>query len=300
MDNKWKFKAIRVMRQRVYFFNSEGIYTDVSIIEAMKMKLEELQFDYINRQYYCSDREGAEARAIACLKEGDTIDKLEKDIEKFNEISKLNSKDFKLTNVVYKVYRGKLYYFNDEGVYSCLKTEEILPTDIAIENVKIVRGRSITCCCYNSVRIGSLLGIKSYITFRRAFGKLKLGDTVETLKYYCENDVDSEKSHKPEGLQRFITKIEYPKFVCIPENTDKKGTFDYIYVDINIVTNWEKDRMTYIKENQKKIKQLVFDRIEDTKAFEKYGITTEDLKVKKVTLNNKTSMLYYVLEKKNA
>ena len=101
----------------------------------------------------------------------------------------------------------------------------------------------------------------------------------------------------PEKRQEFSG---HPGNGKIPENTDKKGTFDYIYVDINIVTNWEKDRMTYIKENQKKIKQLVFDRIEDAKAFEKYGITTEDLKVKKVTLNNKTSMLYYVLEKKNA
>ena len=68
MDNNWKLEAIRVVRQRVYFFNSEGIYTAIPISEAREMKLKGLKMDKIQRQYCCADRVGAEARAIACLK----------------------------------------------------------------------------------------------------------------------------------------------------------------------------------------------------------------------------------------
>ena len=49
---------------------------------------------------------------------------------------------------------------------------------------------------------------------KKAISKLKVGDTIEKLEEYLE-EVKLEKHNKPEGLDRFITKINKPIFPFI-------------------------------------------------------------------------------------
>lgn len=298
MDNNWKLEAIRVVRQRVYFFNSEGIYTAIPISEAREMKLKGLKMDKIQRQYCCADRVGAEARAIACLKEGDTVEKLEKDISRFTE--NLSKEKIRLTNTVYKIKGGKFYFFNDEGVYTCLEAEEIFPTNVQIREMSISRGKCVEYHSYSASYLEELIQVHDFHAFRNAFAKLKVGETVETLKKRCQKSGVPQKTRKQEELERVITKIQNPKFVCNSENTNLNNGFDYMYVDVNMISEWKTDRDMYIKKNIKEIDKLVLNGLKDNKFFLKHQISTDSLKVLKVVLERKTNVLYYVFEiKKN-
>lgn len=298
MENTWKLKVLRILRQQIYFFNANGVYTSVSKQKAQRLKLEGLKYDYIQRWYYCTDRIGPEARAIACLKIGDTIEKLEKDICRFKKIDSETEKNLKMTNTVYRVFRSNLYYFNNEGIYTCERIEEVLQKDIAIKEVKIAKGRNvITCLPYSPICLKEMLEIREYHVFRRAFGKMKPGDTIENLKEYCNSDVEYAKKTKREGVQRFITKVQKPKFVCEHGNQNKDNAYDYISVDVNIISEWKTDKETYIKEHVREIGKAILEEVATKKLFLEYEIPAfEQLQIKDVTLNEEINVLYYTFK----
>lgn len=293
MDEHRKLKALRVIRQQIFYFDAGGVYTCVSRQDAQKMKLEGLKYDYKRKQNYCEDIIGPEARAIACLEIGDTIEKLEKDILRFTEINREAEKNLEIANTVYKVFQGKLYYFNDKGVYTCEKIEDVLPKDIAIRKVKIEKGRkAINCRPYNTICLGNMLGFRDYHVFQRAFARLKPGDTLETLADYCKNDVEYGKRKKPDEIHRFVTKIQKPKFVKKPGSNK---AYDYIYVDANIVFEWKMDKAKYVAENEENLAKMILEEIATKKSVAQYKIPAfEKLEIKSVRLDENINVLYYV------
>lgn len=85
-----KGQVIRIKKKKVFYFDSEGIYNETSIEKARKMQLKGLKSDYYKLGEYCTETDfvGATARAILSLEVGDTIEKLEKEIKRFESIEK--------------------------------------------------------------------------------------------------------------------------------------------------------------------------------------------------------------------
>ena len=96
-----------------------------------------------------------------------------------------------------------------------------------------------------------------------AIKKLKIGDSIEKLQEYYNGATLSKKTSEPiwEGI---VTKVCIPEFRCKPENPNKTSTFDYIIVDVNLVTTWEGDKKKYIEEHKKGISKLVLEKINKT------------------------------------
>lgn len=301
--NEWKGNVIRLVDKKVYFFNEEGIYTKISIIDAKKMKLKGLGYNRETGEYYKDFSERyfnywtPEERAIACLKIGDSMEKLQKDIARFEKIYETD--DFKLTNTVIRISRKKFYFFDDNGKYSCLTEKDILPSDVFIGQVIItIKGNIVYDCNIQKHELAETIGVDNINILNVAIGKLKIGDTIQILKKYCDNTTLG-KRVLPEGIQRFVTKISKPEFVCTPENHNKDNTFDYIHVYVGIVSEWETDRKKYIIDNIDGINKMILDKIRNDKKFLKYGVPENFLKLTKVTLVKRTSELHYVFELKN-
>lgn len=184
---------------------------------------------------------------------------------------------------------GYVYYFDEEGIYRKVPIGEVEKLNLL--NVHIFEEGDFW---YDQYDIRKLI-CENFNIAIKAICKLKEGDILDKLAYYIENTkIESHK--KPEGLDRFITRIETPRFERVPENTNK-NTFDFIYIDVNIVSTWEEDRKQYIKNNMDKIYKRITQKLESSKTFNKYGVTTNFLKIARVTLKN-DSVLQFVLELK--
>lgn len=299
----WKGKAIRIVEQKVYFFNDKEIYTHVSIEEAKRMKLEGLRMDYYKKNYYFSEisrnSNPQVTRAILCLNEGDSIRKFEKDICRFEEIYKIDNYTG-YTNIVFRISKGKFYYFNEKGKYSCMSEKEMLSSNIDVGYVSTDGGEGIWYSCASASRhLCKMLNLKNGETFKSALYKMKLGDTVDMIeKYYKESMC--EKRRKPHNeVEQFVTKIDKLNFVWKPDNQNKDTTFDYIHINVYIASKWEKDKVAYIKENLKSINSLVLNRLETNRSFLKYGIPISYLKISKVTFCKKSNVLRYVISFKD-
>ena len=303
--NEWKGKVIRLVNKKVYFFNEEGIYTKISIIDAKKLKLKYLGYDRRTGEYYreysseyffnrCSI---SEERAIACLRIGDNIEKFQKDIERFKKIYETD--DFNLTNTVVRISRKKFYFFDENGKYTYLTEKEILPSNVFIGNIIItIKGNVVYSCNIQRHELARVMGTDNMNLLKIAIGKLQIGDTIQTLKEYYDT-ANLGSITLPEGVQRFVTKISKPEFVCTPENPNKDNTFDYIHIYVGIVSEWETDRKKYIMQNREEINNMVLARIRNDKRFLKYGVPENVLKLSKVILVKRTSELHYIFQLKN-
>lgn len=195
----------------------------------------------------------------------------------------------KIKNNVLRKAGGYAYYFDEEGVYRKVPVVEVAKLNLL--NVHMLGKGDFW---YEEYFIRSLICQNANLAIKIVC-KLEEGDTFDDLVFYIQNT--KLRSHeKLGGLDRFITKIEIPRFERVPENSNK-NTFDFIYIDINIVTTWEEDRIQYIKNNMKKIYKKVIEKLENCKAFNKYGVPTNFLKISRITLKS-NSVLQFVLELK--
>ena len=171
-----------------------------------------------------------------------------------------------------------------------------MPSNIFIGEVFVRDAKHVSYYCGLQVRqLAKVLDVTNLNILRKALGKLNVGDTLDILKEYCNGGIILEKTNLPDGLERFVTRIQRPEFVCEPENPNKYTTFDYIHVYVGIIEEWKTDRKKYIEEHKKEITKMVFDKIEKDKTFLKYGIPINFLKVSKITLVKRTSEIHYVL-----
>lgn len=195
-----------------------------------------------------------------------------------------------LTDVILRVKKGKAYYFDKEGIYRSTSAQSVesLKNSWVIDKNGKRRLDAIVIVMENfDYENGSLL--------IKAICSLKEGDTIEKFKQILET-VEYEERPKPTGIDRFVTKIEKPVFERLPENP-KTNTFDYIVVDVNIVTDWEEDRRTYIQKHKKQICEMVLRKVQEDRTFKKFGVPVNFLKITSITLR-KNSVLEFVLELK--
>ena len=290
-NDGWKSKVIRVSDYKVYFFDKKGVYTFVSVDEAQSMDLIGLEKCYPFEQYYCFERQRMSEemkRAILALEVGDDIKEFEKDIERLRKSKEENP--IGILNTVYLVKDEKYYFFNDEGIYSCLDRKSMLKSGIRAQRYKKK---------YLAVNIDKLIKLlgKEYDRYflKEALLKMKIGDKLEKLEN-CYNEVLKEDERFSNSVERFVTLIEKPDFVCVPENPKKSTTFDYIHVDINLVTEWETDKKEFINKNIEKITAMVLESIANNGKFKRYGVPINILKIAGITLRNDLNSMHYVFE----
>lgn len=298
-----KEHVIRIWRKKVFYFDAEGIYTETPIETARKMKeLKGLKSDYYKLGEFCSEMDfsGATARAILGLAVGDSIKKLEKEVKRFENIEKKakNSRDYR--NKILRKNGHKVYFFNNNKEWMCLSEDEALLADISMPYIWLIQGKDISYHVVN-IRHEQLLleevGTENIALICKAIAKLEKGDSIERLKEFCNGGVKLKEKSKMQN-EGIIAKINDPEFRCKPENPDKKSTFDYIIVDIALLTTWEGDKKAYIEENKKKLTQKVLEKIKENKKFLKYNVPINYLKVAKITLYNNRNNVQYILELK--
>lgn len=112
---------------------------------------------------------------------------------------------------------------------------------------------------------------------------LEPGDTLEDyFRYidecrewynyvYYRKRVDGRVRELPEGVSRFVTKIDRPNFIRYPENS-AKNTFDMIKLDVYTVTVWDEDKLKYFKHHMKDIYTMVLDKLTTSKSFLRYNV----------------------------
>lgn len=195
-----------------------------------------------------------------------------------------------IKNLVLRKFNGDVYYFNDKGIYSKVKIEEA--KKMAFSNLIF---REDGTCFIDNTCFWMYIKPNQRLT-TMAITKLEIGDTIEEFEEKIKS-VKIKTHIKPEGLERFITKINKPIFGKYPENLNK-DTFDYIYMDLCIVHEWDENRKEYIKKHIKKIEQKVLSKLEKDRKFKSYGVPLNFLKISRITLK-KDDVIQFVLEMKS-
>ena len=198
-----------------------------------------------------------------------------------------------ITNKVIRMRDKSIYYFDNQGVYRSVPLAKA--RSMQLQNIdKLWYDGS-----YNVNVIRELqdknLKINNVTLLLKVIAMLKEGDTIETFDEYLAT-TNIEKHEKPTGLNLFITKIEKPVFYREPSNK-KPNTFDFIYIDVNIIQEWSEDRLTYIQKHKKQIFKMLLEQLEKNKSFQKFGVPINFLKVSRITLR-RDSVLEFVLELK--
>ena len=147
------------------------------------------------------------------------------------------------------------------------------------------------------------------LPLRKAMAMLKEGDTYKDLEQYLLESVNhynnmykvmAEKKgiyhDKPQGLDRFIVKILKPIIQREPENNNL-NTFDIIKVQIDIISQWDTDRMQYIKDNKQEIVHRAVEKISHDNKFKKYGVSVNILALTKIMRIN-SNMIELIFELK--
>lgn len=197
----------------------------------------------------------------------------------------------KLKNNILRQARGYAYYFNEEGIYCKIPISEVVES--AFLNVHMFPEEEGDFW-FEKFNFTKLICENANLALK-IICRLKEGDTLEQLRYYIKN-TKLRPEEKREDLERFITKIEKPRFLRTPENLNET-TFDFIYMDVNIVTEWKEDRKQYLASNMDKILKKVVKKLTNDSTFRKYEVPINFLKVSRMTLKN-DSVLQFVLELK--
>lgn len=189
-----------------------------------------------------------------------------------------------VANMALRKCKGMYYYFDSEGVYQSLDEKE------AVKLLKNVHARED-----DSTFFILILPELNILKLQKALSTFPVGANFSQFKNkYWETQLDIRI--KPEGLDRFITKIGKPIFGRKPENP-KNDTFDYISVDVFVVSQWESDILKYIKANRKEIFKRALAKIEE--PIKKYGIPVNFLFISDATYSKRLNLIKLVFELKH-
>lgn len=195
-----------------------------------------------------------------------------------------------LPNRLLRATREKGYYFNSSGVYCSATLEKLYRMGMR----GIIQTYDDKYRAYGFFK-PEFDGISRSIV-SRAITSLKEGDTISKFFEYLETLEPNPRKELPTGLDRFITRI-CPISIQREYGNKNTKTFDFIYVDVCIISEWETDRKQYIKENMPKIKERVAAKIEGSKNFQRYGIPINFLKITSITLT-RDDVLHFIFELK--
>ena len=184
--------------------------------------------------------------------------------------------------------KGQYYYFDENGIYRNIPEKEAKEI---LDNVYERANGSTFYMIKNHIRWNVDLNILS-----SSLGRLKIGESFDDFKEIYQK-VEFRHEEKPKGLDRFITKIDSPRFIRMPENRGLE-VFDFIHIDIFLVTEWENDEYTYILKNKKEIIRRVLEKIKNDRSFKKYSVPINFLKLAKVTYSKRQNLVRFVFELK--
>lgn len=294
---------------KVFFFNENGYYTSMSAKEAKKKNFKNLSFDRNSRTFsykkpyillfddnlkLISIKEDVISRAILCLAEGETSKDFEKYIFHYqNLISQKSYPIQDLKNMVIRKKSKKYIFFNNDVVIETLSQTGIMKSDVinlCVNIYGILYFSDIEINRFNSTEFVNSV----FLTM--AYCKLKNSDTIEDLKRYYHN-LNLQKKEPLKELDYFVTKIGQPQYIRVPENTNV-STFDYIYVEVNLAITWKYDKKEYYIKNKEAIDNMVTNKIEKSKKFQKYNIPINFLNLARVSLKNQRRMLEFVFDLK--
>lgn len=193
-----------------------------------------------------------------------------------------------IVNSAIRSCRGEFYYFDENGIYKKVSSTE---AEKILNNVFIREDGSAFCSISYNIRDTVNLNL-----FNKALGKLKIGDDFNKLRNIYQ-EIEFDFHERPEGLDRFITKIDSPQFIRMPQNQDLK-VFDFIYIDVFVVTEWESDIYKYILANRKEITNKVINKLKNNKSFQKYSVPINFLKLTKCTYSKGQNFIRFVFELK--
>lgn len=188
-----------------------------------------------------------------------------------------------VVNLALYTQKAEYYFFGEDGVYKKISEKDAVKI---LPNVHRIYGTTN-------------LYLPSY-TFNKAIlhnvlKEFPLGSTFEQFRQKYFKVKLNNKHLKPNGLDRFITKIDRPFFCRKPENC-KRNTFDYISVDVFVVSQWESDIRKYISENKEEIFRRALAKIEQ--PIKKYGIPTNFLCISNATYSQRLNLIRLVFELK--
>lgn len=118
--------------------------------------------------------------------------------------------------------------------------------------------------------------------FMMALTKLQDGDSYEKFLQICKEAHYNLSTEPMPWIDRFIAKIESPSIERETDNLNKK-TFDFVRIRI-LLSDLQVDTKEEVKRNFEEILMRAIQKIQRNKAFQKYGVPVNFLKVTKVTL----------------
>ena len=218
---------------------------------------------------------------INSLKVGDTVDEFDNMLYSiFIEITTdpvfFNSKvSINKALIKNKVILRKLpyvYYFNSEGIFTRILEEECM---LKVEPyVDAPASELITFPEWFSLERPEKMHVGR---FRRAISSAVMrGESINRFEEMLNGSSNFTIPFKVNDVNDFITSITKPSFERRPENKNR-NTFDFIRVYVNFCN--AEDYKKYIKKNLKSICRIVLRKIDESKAFKKYGIPINFLKL---------------------
>ena len=279
-----------------YSFTSEGV---LEATEVDMFRVVDLDYTlYLLRKQFEEKEKSLLIEALEELQEGDTISTLvmkvyDKQKQKWKPVREkcFSSKEqLYMINKVFVEREGHSYGFNYRGEFACIGKS-------SYEGKEAKVNEELMADVFNFFTTTSA----QFKLVRQIIAKLEIGDTIKTLndKVVQERKRRRDKykeEHPDDSFERFITKIDKPVFERATDNLQKE-TFDFIRVDVSIVTTWHEDRMKYIQKNQHEITKRVIERIQDSKRFQAMGVPINFWKISSITLT-RDSILEYLFELK--
>lgn len=199
-----------------------------------------------------------------------------------------------ITNIVLRVRQGKVYFFNEQGIYQAVPCEEavMVLTDAShcpLPNRRLENGKFVFEYNYCPDVIHIVRQNYNSNLMQKAITALEVGDSMQRFTELL-NTVTFDYKELPKGLDRFVTKIDTPIFERERDNCNVK-TIDFIRVNVYICRNWD-NRSAYIKENLPAIKEMVIKKIRNTKKFQNYGIPINVFQISNITLKQDDSLTF--------
>ncbi len=132
---------------------------------------------------------------------------------------------------------------------------------------------------------------------KKVLGITAVGTSFDEFKEIYEK-TKLEHHEKPKGLDRFITKIDKPQFIVADSNAKKSKVFDYIHIDVGIITEWESDIYKYICSNKDEIISRILEKIKESSSFKKYSVPINVLKLTDIKYSRRLNIIRCIFELK--
>lgn len=263
MDAKYINCILNVKGDNAYYFDENGKFSSINVKDLNKQSYK--NYVYYDGNYYSDkiviDGFYENEYLVFVLSQLELGDPFEKFIEIYK---KQETKRNFLTHYVLKEEKNLSYFFNKNGIFTSFPTKNIKLKPSVFKNVYSDGNWSGYIPKLWNINTNHLKSVVS---------KLNVGDSFD---YFCNLLYYS--NPKPQGIDRFITKIGKPDIYRSTENTNK-NTFDFIGIEVFFLSTIDKKTakiyiVNHLSEIFNKVKQVLI----SSKKYEKFGVPINFLK----------------------